>query len=810
MEGAEKGRKQGLGTFRMFLRKSFAVLYTVFFVAAVFSVGNMFVVAGPPPSGDWIVTGTESYSYQNIVLNGNLIVENGGNLTFRGVSLKLNCTYEGQYGIRIDPGGKFYVLEDSTISSVYSGIGYSFVVNYGSTFRMSNSELHECGVSSQWDKVGLMIHSDDAMVENSLISYNFMGMSVDKSGVVIRNNNITANEESGIVVVGEGISPTICDNYISGNYRGIDVGAKGGSPIIYNNTVISNLWAGINPHDNATPIIRNNTVKKNGIGIFSVFSSHPTISNNTVAENLQEGIGCHSNSSAIIVNNTVTSNHGGGISCSEHSDATILGNIITLKEGSGISCRNSSGAIQSNTITSGSDDIVADGIVLYWSSPIIQGNTITTTGTGIWCTNHSSPTIQGNSITYNEGGHGIGCNYKSTPVINNNNIFSNGVYGVCNEDSSVVVNATYNYWGSSSGPAEGPNFDAVDPEEVSEYVLYSPWLAEPIVFAVITNPLSDETVSATVAVSANARAHNGIHRVEFYIDSQLKYTDLDEPYEWNWDTTQYIETSHEIMVKVIDNFGLATHVFRTVFVDNTPPTASIKEPPSGSTCYGTMTISVNATDNREVSTVRAKVDNGAWLIMTYNSTDSLWKVYAFNTTTLSDGQHTLMALALDRAGNPATTSITVLIDNNPPTLSIQSPTSGITVGLTLTVSVQANDISNISRVEFYLHNVLVHTTYTAPFQWAWDTTKYPNGEYTITVKAYDAIGNVKSRDITVTVNNVEAPWWQTNFWAIIQAVIALGALVFGIFTYWSRTKEKRSKKKTGRQEPTDASKTIKT
>ncbi len=458
-----------------------------------------------------------------------------------------------------------------------------------------------------------------------------------------------------------------------------------------------------------------------------------------------------------------------------------------------MSCRFSSGGIRGNTFTNS-----GDSIGLYWSSPIIQGNIITTnTGTGVWCVNHSNPAIQGNIITFN-GGYGIGCNYGSQPEIHQNDVYGQNNYGLCNEDESVTVNATYNYWGSESGPALG-FADAVDPEEVNGSVLFNPWLTESIIVAEIANPLQGETVSSTVKISVNARAKNGVSMVEFYIDLQVKYTDFDSPYEWDWDTTQYAETSHEIMVKVIDNFGaFAAHAFRTVFVDNTAPTVSIKEPLSGNMYRGTVTISVNVTDNRELGNVHLRVDNTGLRVMVYNSTDYLWE-YDLDTTTLSDGQHTLMVLAVDKASNLGITSITVLTDNNPPTLTIQSPTSGMTVGLTLIVSVQANDVSNISRIEFYLQDVLVYTVYNMPYQWSWDTTKYPNGDHTITVKAYDTAGNVKTSGTTVTVKNVELPWWQVHFWTIIQVAVAVGGLILAVLTYITRKKE--GKKKRGRLNP---------
>ena len=54
----------------------------------------------------------------------------------------------------------------------------------------------------------------------------------------------------------------------------------------------------------------------------------------------------------------------------------------------------------------------------------------------------------------------------------------------------------------------------------------------------ITSPANGATVSNTVTVSADATDDNGINKVEFYLDSDLKSTDTSSPYSWSWDTTQ--------------------------------------------------------------------------------------------------------------------------------------------------------------------------------------------------------------------------------------------------------------------------------
>jgi len=127
---------------------------------------------------------------------------------------------------------------------------------------------------------------------------------------------------------------------------------------------------------------------------------------------------------------------------------------------------------------------------------------------------------------------------------------------------------------------------------------------------------------------------------------------------------------------------------------------------------------------------------------------------------------------------------------------IQSPGSGTTVGLTLTVKTQISDFANILRIEFYIQDVLVCTLDKAPYQWAWDTTKYPNGEYTVTVKAYGKAENVKTSTTTVTVKNVESPWWQTQFWTIIEVLVAIGSLILGIITFLT-TKSRKKRKSQG-------------
>jgi parallel beta-helix repeat protein len=723
----------GLGVHFSGLKKLLSCFFICAFLLAAIDLSS---VAGFPPNGDWVVTGTEVCSGQIVVLNGNLTVESSGNLTLVNVVLRLNCNYNGQFNINVKPGGKLYVLSRSVISSVDPDKRFSFFVWNEATFRMNESELHNCGWgSSDWTTSGLQIRSDDAIIENSLISNNNIGICDDSSGMIIRNNNISANDVTGIH--GGSRNTTIYNNYISRSGEGI---ACGGNLNIRNNTIELNDAKGIAIR-NSSPTVANNTIMSNGDGIWLEQAIDPVILDNTLMFNRYAGIGGTNSLGVFIEGNNITLNQGwAGIVLKGGVQATIQGNVIMNNSGDGIHF--------------GSDVDL-----------LVQGNIIASNN--------------GNGLVSTLGAGG-----NATAEIHWNDIYANDEFeAFTNNEPSVIFNATHNYWGG-----------VPKPEEISANVPYNPWLTDSIAPSVeIKVPASGETVASMVAVQAEPDAPNGIQSVGFSVDGQLEQVDYEQPFEWNWDTTMYTETGHVITAKLRDKFGLEASALQMVFVDNTSPTVSIEEPASNNTCHGLIGVAVKAADNREVGNVHVKLDNSQWSVTAYDSSTLLWK-YELNTTSFSDGKHTIMALALDKAGNPATTSVEIFTDNTGPKLNIRSPQSGTTVGLTLTVDVEASDSTGISKIEFYIQDVLVCTLSVSPFQWSWDTTKYPNGEYTVNVKAYDIAGNVKSGEIRVNVKNVELPWWQEHFWTIVQVLIAVGGLTIAILTFATKRKHDQKDK----------------
>ena len=83
---------------------------------------------------------------------------------------------------------------------------------------------------------------------------------------------------------------------------------------------------------------------------------------------------------------------------------------------------------------------------------------------------------------------------------------------------------------------------------------------------------SGSSVNGMVKIHAAAASPEGVERVEFYIDGELKATDSTAPYIYSWDTTAYSEGTHTIKVKVYDMASqTAVHEIPVIVNNTTSP-----------------------------------------------------------------------------------------------------------------------------------------------------------------------------------------------------------------------------------------------
>ena len=79
-------------------------------------------------TGDWTVDSVREYHNCTIVVTGDLIVASGGDLTLNNVTLKMNSSTGGEFGIVVDAGGALRVHKGSVITATNGANHFTFEV----------------------------------------------------------------------------------------------------------------------------------------------------------------------------------------------------------------------------------------------------------------------------------------------------------------------------------------------------------------------------------------------------------------------------------------------------------------------------------------------------------------------------------------------------------------------------------------------------------------------------------------------------------------------------------------------------------
>jgi len=177
----------------------------------------------------------------------------------------------------------------------------------------------------------------------------------------------------------------------------------------------------------------------------------------------------------------------------------------------------------------------------------------------------------------------------------------------------------------------------------------------------------------------------------------------------------------------------------TASIDTTVPSVAITSPQVNSAVSGSISASVQATDNVGVASVTLRVDG----VVVGTDTAAPY-TFVLDTTQLAGGAHTITANATDAAGNIGSTSISVNVvtDTVSPTVNIISPGEASKVSGNVNVLASATDNISVSRVEFYIDDALQATSTASPFSMTWNTRKAKAGTHTLQCKAFDPSGNL--------------------------------------------------------------------
>ncbi len=191
--------------------------------------------------------------------------------------------------------------------------------------------------------------------------------------------------------------------------------------------------------------------------------------------------------------------------------------------------------------------------------------------------------------------------------------------------------------------------------------------------------------------------------------------------------------------------------------DVTPPIVNIITPINGAVISGsTITVVASASDNVAVDSVQFELDGNNLgpedSASPYSST--------FNTTTFTNGMHTLTATARDPIANQGA-SAPVLVninnplpDSTPPAVNINSPMNGVNVprNSNLNINATATDNVRVARVDFYSNGSIIGSDTNGPFSYTWRVPGAPNKQYRLQAKATDAAGN-STTSSTITIRS---------------------------------------------------------
>lgn len=210
------------------------------------------------------------------------------------------------------------------------------------------------------------------------------------------------------------------------------------------------------------------------------------------------------------------------------------------------------------------------------------------------------------------------------------------------------------------------------------------------------------------------------------------------------------------ILSAIVSFGCAGLVSQTTKQPPpSAPTVAISSPAAGATVTGTITVTASASSSVGIAGVQFQLD-GASLGSVVTATPYS---QSLNTTTVSNANHTLTAIATDTAGNRTTSAgVSITVNNTstaPPTISITAPGNGATVAGTITVAATASSSVGIASVQFQVDGANSGAADTAaPYSLSLNTATLSNAAHTLTAVATDTAGNkATSAGVSITVSN---------------------------------------------------------
>ena len=493
-------------------------------------------------------------------------------------------------GIHIENTDVYFIIRNSVIHDGCNNY------NYGIQFwNVLNGKIDNANSYHNFFGIYLWVSSNNNITDCNVYN-NSYGIGLDYPANNKLRNNVLNNNTYNFGVYGSDISYYYQDvdtsNTINGKPIYYIIEQKG---LVFDETM-SIGYLGLISCSNI--IMRNLTLNNNIQGILLLNTTYSTITNCAVYNNSWYGIYLSSSSNNAITNCNVY-NNGDGIRLYDSSNNNITNCDVYNNSDYGIELDESS---NNNIITNCNVyNNSCGGIMLYYYS---DNNQIT------------NCTVYNNDYGIYLYGYLYG---SSNTEVHYNNIYNNTDYGISNwnTESQYVVNATNNWWGSASGPYHSTTNPSGNGDNVSNNVIYNPWLTAPwtgastqptLTITVNANPItvnSSEASTITITVTNSTTPISGatINLISNNSGSFSSVTDNGDGTYTATFTAPSVTT--QTVCRITANGTKTGYTNSSNYIDVTvnpvvgnhaPIVNSITANPTGVTASGTVAITVDATD----------------------------------------------------------------------------------------------------------------------------------------------------------------------------------------------------------------------
>jgi hypothetical protein len=328
---------------RRFLAVILLAVLTLATIVLLVALVPTATLAAPTYMGsDWDINNGDvvTRSNEEIIITGNVTVKDGGLLTLRNVTLRLNSSASQRYHVEVEDGGRLNIYDgdsdDSTtgdaslITANDTTYNYAFWVQDGGELYFNDSSMEECGVSNPLEDRGLYIASSSVVIRDVTIKNGYYGIIAYLASPTIEDCTIDTMSSYGVYLYTSSTDVRGCT--IDNTYRGVV--AYYSYPKVTNTDIDSASNYGIYIF-NAEADVSGSTITNSGTG--GIFTQWNTVDISGTTVDDAGSYGIISYYSVLTISSTIVNDTGTGIYLYRNAAGTsVTGGKVTNTSFNGI------------------------------------------------------------------------------------------------------------------------------------------------------------------------------------------------------------------------------------------------------------------------------------------------------------------------------------------------------------------------------------------------------------------------------------------------------------------------------------------